>query len=138
MESNILFSIKPKYMKLIKSKDKKFEYRNVKWNVSYPSWFYIYESSPISCLKYKILLDEPIERGNKIDIKSYGTEDFNNLNSNRKYAYHILKLKIINKPISLKLMRSLNVYAPQDYIYINRKKELNQILKESHFNDLII
>lgn len=136
MNSNIMFSIQPRYMKLILSGDKQVEYRNTFWNVNYPSWFYIYESKPVSKLKYALLLDKPYKKGEIIPFLSYETETFNKGNGNREYAYPILNIKVFEEPIGLKKLKIMNVTPPQNYMYINRNVQLSTILQDENFTYL--
>ncbi|KOY76037.1 hypothetical protein RZ70_05280 [Apilactobacillus kunkeei] len=129
-KSNILFSIQPKYIKMISDGNKLIEYRNTFWKVSYPQWFYVYESKPISQLKYLILLDFPISNGEKIPFDTYKTDDFNEGKMNRKYAYPILDFKEMSIPIPLKKLRSLGVTPPQNFCYINNFPKLVRELKK--------
>lgn len=122
--SNILFSIKPKYLKLILEKKKKFEYRTHLWNVKYPYWFTVYESSPVCKIKYKMLLDSPYVPGEKINQDSYGTDRFNNGQMKNKYAYPIVEIEKIENPISLDFMKSIKVFPPQNFLYLNKKPKL--------------
>lgn len=127
--SNILFSIRPKYIKLILSGEKNYEYRSTYWNVEYPSWFTVYESSPICSVKYFMLLDNPVKEGEKITYRqSYGTDRFNDGEMPGKYAYPILNFVDVENPIPLSKLREIRVTPPQNYIYINRKKELNELI----------
>lgn len=127
-DSNILFSVKPKYIKLILNNEKLLEYRPHFWNVTYPYWFTIYESSPTSEIRYRMLLDKPFHPGDNIPFKSYGTDRFNNGEMGNKLAYPILKIHKISNPISLNDLRSIKVFPPQDFLYINNKKELQKEL----------
>lgn len=132
--SNIMFSVQPQYLKLILNGDKQIEYRNTFWNVSYPSWFYVYESKPVSKLKYCFLLGKPYKRGEIIPFSSYGTEAFNKGNGNRKYAYPILNVKVFEEPIRLEELKQINVTPPQNYMYVNRNVQLSTILLDKNFS----
>lgn len=123
-ESDILFSIKPKYINLIINNKKSFEYRPHFWNVEYPYWFTVYESSPTCKIKYRMLLDYPFKPGETLPVESYGTKKFNQGNMGNKLAYPILSFQEIDSPISLDYLRSIKVFPPQDFLYINKKKEL--------------
>lgn len=127
--SNIMFSIKPKYMSMILSGQKIYEYRNRYWKTSYPSWFTIYESSPISEVKYLMLLDEPRTQEDVPLKQSYGTESFNDGTSTRKYAYPILNVIKVSHPINLRTLKNINVTPPQDYMYINRKIRFSTLIE---------
>lgn len=131
---DILFSIQPKYMKLILLGSKKIEYRNNFFNCNYPNWFYVYESKPSSQIKYCILLDKPFIKGENISIKTYGVDRFNKQEMKRKFAYPILKVMIIDKPINLIKLKSIGVTPPQNYIYIQRNEELNKLIFNSSFH----
>lgn len=129
--SNVLFSIKPKYINLILSGEKDYEYRNFYWDVEYPSWFTVYESSPIRSVKYFILLDSPHKKGQKIcGNKSYGTERFNDGTMNSKYAYHILNIIDLHEPISLIDLKNIGLFPPQKFIYVDRNLELNNLISK--------
>lgn len=132
--SNILFSIKPKYINLILNGEKDYEYRSTYWNVKYPSWFTVYESSPVSSVKYFMLLDSPYKKGQKISGKrSYGTDRFNDGSMNSKYAYPILSIIKLHNPISLSDLRKMGIFPPQKFIYIDRNEELfNLVMQESN------
>lgn len=129
-QSNVLFSVQPKYLKLILNGDKLIEFRNTYWKVNYPSLFYVYESKPISKIKYVFILDNPYKKGDLIpDIyTSYGTQSFNLKESDRKFAYPILKVGILSQPINLEEMHSMKVTPPQNYLYINNFKKLTKTL----------
>lgn len=132
-QSNVLFSIQPRYLKLILNGEKLIEFRNTYWKLSYPSMFYVYESKPISKIKYVIVLDKPYQAGEIIPKKltSYGTEKFNLGKTDRKYAYPILKIGILSHQINLEELRSISITPPQNYLYLNNFDQLNKLLSNN-------
>lgn len=129
MLNGIILSIYPKYNELILSKEKKFEFRNFipKNNISY---FWIYESKPTKALKYIMKVSRPIVFPNIINCSSYGVERFNSGTMDRKYAYLIESLYILEKPLELKFLNeNFNFTAPQAFTYLRNNKSLMEYLR---------
>ena len=82
------------------------------------NWFYVYESKPISKLKYVLFLDHPYKMGEVIPYTSYGTDSFNNCSMHRNYAYPIKEIFEINHPIDLATLRTIGITPPQNYLYV--------------------
>lgn len=132
--SDILFSIQPRYIKMILDGRKTLEYRNKYWKVSYPNWFYVYESKPISKLKYVLFLDHPYKMGEVIPYTSYGTDSFNNCSMHRNYAYPIKEIFEINPPIDLATLRTIGITPPQNYLYVSKNQQLVDLLTNRYFS----
>lgn len=132
MKNNILISIKPEYTNLIELKEKTFEFRNYLIpNIKYMT---IYESNT-SCIKYIMEVSKPICYPNKIDEDGIGNKEFN-LGS-YKYAYPIVHLKKLEKPITLTEMRNkYNAFTPQKYVYMDKYPLLNKEINNRNKIDL--
>lgn len=122
----VILSIKPKFIELILSGEKEYEYRKVipKKN---PEYFLIHVSKPVSTIKYIFKMNSPFIYPQTIQENSYGVESFNKGESNYKYAYKITSIYEILNPINLKTLKAEYGYtAPQNFIYIeNNQKLLN-------------
>lgn len=95
---------------------------------------YVYESKPVSELKYCLSLDHPYKIGERIPYTSYGTDRFNNQIMRRKYAYPIKKIITINPSISLVQLRKIGITPPQNYLYVSKNKKLVDLLSHRSFN----
>lgn len=129
MKKGIFISIKPKYLRLIESGEKTYEFRNY-----YPKEkidvLYVYESSPTCMLKYIIELGEIIKYPNKIIKDGIGNLEFNQGNK-YKYAYEIKSIHVLDKPIDLKALKEKYGFtAPQGYAYDTRYPDLVKFLLE--------
>jgi hypothetical protein len=112
---------------------KTLEYRNKYWNVSYPNLFYVYESKPISELKYVLFLDHPYRMGETIPYNSYGTDRFNSCSMHRNYAYPIKRIFEIKPSIELTTLRKIGITPPQNYLYVSKNKQLVDLLTNRDF-----
>ena len=131
MDKGIFLSIKPVFTKKIETGEKNYEYRKY-----YPknkiNKIYVYESSPTCCLKYILYIDNVIEYPNKINEVGYGNDDFNNGLKKSKYAYHILTVEKLEKPIPLKKLKDdFSFCPPQSYAYDSKYPKLIEYIKES-------
>lgn len=137
MKKGIYLSIKPKFTKMIETGEKNHEFRKY-----YPKekidHLYVYESAPTSALKYIIQIGEVIEYPNKISELGYGNADFNNGLKKSKYAYQIVHVDILEKPICLsELKQKYGFSAPQSYAYDTRYEELTKELSKLNVKRLI-
>lgn len=93
--------------------------------------FWVYETKPIKKIKYKMIVENPIQ---SLSVKYpyfLGEEEFSKSIKNRKNAYRIIGLEELEKPIELTELK--NVYhlnAPQNFIYMNKYIHLNNRLKK--------
>ncbi|MGE7843074.1 hypothetical protein ACQKNX_20075 [Lysinibacillus sp. NPDC093712] len=127
MDDCIIVSIKPKYKRLLFSKEKIHEFRNVipKKNVKY---ICVYETSPIKELSYVLVVDQPIVLPNMILEDTYGKERFNSGEMNCKIAYPINNIYEFN-PISLEDLKSnFDFIIPQSFIYLDSIPKLKLYL----------
>jgi len=125
IRKGIYISIKPKYLRLIESGEKTYEFRNY-----YPKEkidiLYVYESSPTCQLKYIIELGNVIKRPNKINEMGIGNEEFNQ-GIKTKYAYQIKSIKSLEEPIELnELRKKYKFTAPQAFAYDTKYPELTE------------
>lgn len=128
MLNSIILSIKPIYNSLIVKEEKLYEFRNFKPK-SFTNYFWVYESSPSKQLKYLMKIDNPVEYPNQIEGESYGVDRFNSGEMKNKFAYKILELYELEKPLSMNyLIDTFNFTPPQAYTYLNRNFDLQYYL----------
>lgn len=127
---DILISIKPKFVELIKSKKKTHEFRKYspKNDVKH---FFIYVTSPVAEIKYIAEVETPVEFPNKINPEGFGNTDFNLGLKKSKFAFPILHLEEIVKGVPLSELRDgFGVYPPQSYIYMDSVPKLSTYLNQ--------
>lgn len=130
MLNGIIFSIKPKYNKLIIEGKKIFEYRNYVPK-DFNGYFWVYETLPIKRLKYLMKVDFPIAYPNKLDGDSYGVRRFNDGEMGSKYAYKIKEVYLMKEPLELDfLKREFKFVPPQAYTYLDKNKELKKFIAD--------
>jgi predicted transcriptional regulator len=126
----IFLSIKPKYVQKIVHKEKNYEFRNYYPKVDIDK-LYVYESAPISALKYVIEIGKVVVYPNKINEVGYGNSDFDKGLKSIKYAYEISKVYELDKSLSLNDLKSKFAFtAPQGYAYDDRYKELADYIEK--------
>lgn len=129
MLNGIILSIYPKYNEMIFEKEKKFEFRNFVPK-NYTSYFWVYESKPTKALKYIMKVSRPIIFPDKINCLSYGVERFNNGIMDRKYAYEIESIYVLDKPLDLNFLSgNFNFTAPQAFTYLRNNNNLLEYLR---------
>ncbi len=129
MPNEIFISLKPKFAELIRQRKKTHEFRTYKPRHKV-NRFWIYVTQPIALLKYVAEVGEPVEYPAKIlDI---GDREFNKGLKAFKYAFPILHLYELKKPISLqKLKEKFSFAPPQSFAYANRYKSLVECVRAS-------
>ncbi|MEH7459332.1 hypothetical protein V7183_19580 [Bacillus sp. JJ1127] len=129
----ILTSIYEKYCKRIKTTSKNFEFRN--FEITSNSGYlimWVYVPKPIKEIRYKMTVKNPIRELNDEVQYNEGNEKFIAIMENgRKFAYEIVGLEEIEKPIPLTFMKELGVNAPQNFAYINNFLTLKEELQKA-------
>ena len=121
---DVVLSIKPKFVNLIKDGKKNYEFRKYipKKGVDR---IWIYTSSPICSLEYVAKIDYIITYPEHILEKGVGNDEFNNGLKQSKYAYHIKHLYRLNTPLELKKLKNeFGFTAPQSYFYLHNNEKL--------------
>lgn len=125
----IYISIKPQYTKLIVSAKKNHEFRSYIPKQDFDTLF-VYESSPVSALKYIIKIKEIILHPKQIEISGIGNEDFNQGIKTGKYAYRIKEVYELKLSLSLKdLKKNYGFSPPQAFAYASRYPCLSDYLE---------
>lgn len=124
MKKGIFLSIKPEFTKKIETGEKNYEYRKYIPKENFDT-LYVYETLPTCSLKYVLTIDKIIEYPNKIKETGIGNEDFNKGLKKSRFAYHILKVEKLDRPIPLKELKKVYGFsAPQSYAYDTKYPEL--------------
>jgi len=137
MQNEVIFSLKPKFANLIERGVKNHEFRKyTPKTLSVRIWFYV--TAPISTLLYVVEVAPVIKYPIKINPKGYGNEDFNNGLKKAAYAFPIIHLYKLNKPLKLNEMREKYGFtAPQGFAYMSRYPELYMhVVKSVGLNQL--
>lgn len=125
---DVVISIKPKFVDLIKNGQKNYEFRKYipKKGVNR---LWIYTSSPIRSLEYVAEIDNIVTYPEHIIEEGFGNEDFNNGLKQSKYAYHIKHLYHFKKPLKLEQLRfEFGFTAPQSYFYLKNNQKLSEFV----------
>lgn len=135
-EDAVILSIKPKYIKLILSGEKEYEFRKVIPRKS-SEYFLIHVSKPISTIKYIFKMESPKIKPDILEGNSYGVELFNSSHSDYKFAYKISKIYEILEPISYEILKSkYNYSAPQNFIYLGKFPNLLNLYKDLDLKEI--
>lgn len=128
--NEVYISIKSDYTKLIESREKNYEFRT--YLMKNIKTMYVYESGT-SQMKYIMDVGEPISSINKIEENGIGNKEFND-SETLKYAYPIIHLKKLTKPITLTELKSKYKFlAPQKFIYVEKYPKLKEIIDKSEY-----
>lgn len=125
---DVVISIKPKFVDLIKDGQKNYEFRK-----SIPKKgidrLWIYTSSPICTLEYVAEIDNIVTYPKHIIEEGIGNDDFNNGLKQSKHAYHIKHLYRLKTPLKLERLRNeFGFTAPQSYSYLENNQKLSEIV----------
>ena len=104
MQNEIIYSLKPEFIKLIINKQKNHEFRNVKPK-TWPTRIWFYVTSPECKLMYIAEVGEVIAQPDQILIEGIGNFEFNEGFKFANFAYPIKHLYQIKKPIELKELK---------------------------------
>lgn len=125
---DVVMSIKPKFVDLIKEGLKNYEFRKYipKKGVNR---LWIYTSSPICRLEYVVDIDNIITYPEHIKEKGIGNDEFNRGLKQSKHAYHIKNLYRLKAPLKLERLKSEFCFtAPQSYFYLENNQKLSEFI----------
>ena len=125
---DVVISIKPKFVDLIKDGQKNYEFRKYipKKGVDR---LWIYTSSPICTLEYVAEIDNIVTYPKHIIEEGIGNDDFNNGLKQSKHAYHIKHLYRLKTPLKLERLRNeFSFTAPQSYFYLENNQKLSEFV----------
>ena len=97
---DVVISIKPKFVDLIKDGHKNYEFRKYIPKKGVDK-LWIYTSSPICTLEYVAVIDNIVTYPKHIIEEGIGNDDFNNGLKQSKHAYHIKHLYRLKTPLKL-------------------------------------
>ena len=125
----IFLSIKPKFARLISTREKTYEFRKYKPRKQVRKiWIYI--TLPEGALKYIAEVGEPIEYPAKILENGIGNSEFNKGLKVSKFAFPILHIDELIEGIPLEQLRKqFNFNPPQSYVYTDKFPELVGFVK---------
>ncbi len=134
MSKNILVSIYPDYLNAIKKKKKNFEFRPFEIATNDDSIImWLYETRPIMRINSFIETHNPVTDLNASHSKHYGLGDdrfYKNI-SNKRFAYEIKSLTLLNNGLSLRDLKKLGLYnAPQYYVDLSNYPSIYNELKK--------
>ena len=134
--SDVIVSVKPQFVELIRNGKKTHEFRKYipKLGVSN---LWIYATMPTGKMQYLASVDSVTEYPNQIPENGFGNSDFNAGLKKSNYAYHILHLFELTKPITLaELKANFGFFPPQSYSYLQSNKMLMEYLKTAKLQQL--
>jgi len=124
INSILLLSIKPQFVKLIANKEKNYEFRRYKPKRDI-STIVVYTSSPTREIRYILDIDTIIKYPQQIDENGIGNSDFNKGKKKSIYAYRIKHVYELEKSVSLSILKEkFGFNPPQRYIYGDNMPEL--------------
>lgn len=134
--SEIVISIKPKYVNLIVNKIKNYEFRGYIPNKGV-SRLWVYSTYPEKKIQYVIDVDYIISYPDTIDKNGIGNTDFNNGKKDNAHAYHIKHLYELSSPLNLDVLRkTFNFTAPQRFFYLDNNITLSRYLNNITLNKI--
>lgn len=127
-ETGIYVSINPTSTYKIVQGLKKYEFRNYIPKCNF-KFLYVYVTAPKSELRYVIEIGEVVQYPNKLIGESDGVPEFNK-GDKSKYAYPVLRVYELMKPISLKkLQKEYAFTVPQAFAYDKAYPALTEYIK---------
>ena len=130
INNSIYFSMYVEPMDKIIKDIKNYEFRNYVPKKEF-EYIFLYLTAPIKELKYILKIGSIIDKDTKIKSEGDGNLEFNK-GRKTKFAYEILKVYELEKPIPLKeLKEKYKFMPPQAFAYGDRYKKLsNDIIKQ--------
>lgn len=130
MNNGIYLSIKTDPISKIVQGIKNHEFRNYVPKESF-NFLYVYVSAPQSELKYVIEIGEIVKYPKKLDNHGAGNLEFNK-GEKSKYAYPILKVFEVVRPIPLKELKEKFAFVPpQAFSYSKTFSELTNYIEKA-------
>jgi len=127
--TDIILSIKPKYVHLIVEKLKNHEFRKKIPKEEF-SEMIIYSSSPSKEIRYIAETKRILEYPEQIDTEGFGNNEFNLGKKEGKYAIPIVHLWELREPISLSRLREeFGFVPPRSFCYAPAYPKLEAHLK---------
>jgi predicted transcriptional regulator len=117
--SDIIISIYPNHVKNIVNRTKNHEFRS--WKIpDHVKRIWIYETSPVSAIKYMASIGDAKSPEEMMDLKGIGNQEFKNGEKISRYAYEILELYELADPVSLATAKANSWLGgpPQKYVYV--------------------
>lgn len=129
LTNGIYVSINPEPTSKIVQGIKDHEFRNYIPKKGF-KFLYVYVTAPQSQLKYVIEIGDIVKYPKKLESNGDGNYDFN-IGKKSKYAYPIIKVYELARPISLKELKNrFGFVPPQAFSYAETFAELTeQLLK---------
>jgi len=121
-EKSIFLSIKPKFVELILNQTKNHEFRTRIPN-NEVEFLFVYTTNPVWKFQYIIKVDKQIQFPENIKLENnwIWNSEFNNWEKKAKFAYPILNLFELKKPLSLKeLKEDFWFIVPQGFYYLDK------------------
>ena len=121
-----ILPIKPKFMQLILSGEKNYEYR--KYLMDGVTRIWLYETKPISAITHMMETSTPKVPGEIKDSSGIGNDDFDKELKKSNYGYPVLALYQLLHPITAEELRNLyvleplktGIYAPKKLLVLSR------------------
>lgn len=138
--SETLISICPKYIKRIIEKNKNYEFRPFKIsNEDEKVIFWVYESKPTMCIKYKLIAKNPIVDMKDGSTYTDGQDEFDRIINKNRVAYEITEVYELVEPITLDELRCEHGLknAPQNFLYLKNYPTLQEKLKMQKLKKVI-
>ena len=128
MTREVIFSLKPEFAALIESREKNHEFRGYLPKITPRKiWFYI--TKPVSSLVYIAEVGSAVVYPQKIGIAGVGNSDFNAGRKMSKYAFPIMHLCVLKRPLPLvELQEKFGFTAPQGFVYANKYPKLYNVV----------
>lgn len=122
--STIFFSIKPQFVSLISTGEKKHEFRKyIPHNLI--KHIVVYTCCPVGEIKYILTIENIIKYPDKIDEQGVGNKDFNDGKKKSIYAYKIKNVYQLDEEIPLSFLKDQFLFSPpQRFLYGTSQEEL--------------
>jgi len=117
LETDIILAIKPEFVEAIRTQEKNHEYRKYEIKPTVTR-FWLYETEPINAIRYVINVGPIKIPGQVQDPTGLGNDDFDKGLKKSKYAYPILGMQQLGKPLSGLIMeKTIGIPPPHQYEY---------------------
>ncbi|GAM91558.1 hypothetical protein ANO11243_096100 [Dothideomycetidae sp. 11243] len=118
VHTDVILSIKPRFVELIVSGEKNHEYRKYKLRDSVVR-LWLYETAPSSRIRYVVKTTTPKTQGQVKDPSGIGNDDFDAGLKPAKYGYPVLDIYELPSALTAAILRrECDVSPPQRYCFV--------------------
>ncbi|KIY47498.1 hypothetical protein FISHEDRAFT_74606 [Fistulina hepatica ATCC 64428] len=118
LTTDAVISIKPEFARLISTREKNHEFRKYEISKGKAERLWLYESGPVSAIRYVMSTSKPKTQGQVNDSTGIGNDDFDAGKKESKFGYPVLGLWELKEPLKPEEMRQYGLSPPQSFCYV--------------------